>query len=66
MDTGHSMKLNSTCRLDRAAGYEDCMAKEANTGVITSQNVQQGRWDGGGHAKPNTAACAQTEVGFII
>jgi hypothetical protein len=29
MDTGHSVKLNGTCRLDKAAGYEDCMAKEA-------------------------------------
>jgi len=29
MDTGHSMKLSSTCRLDKAAGYEGCMAKEA-------------------------------------
>jgi hypothetical protein len=29
--------------------------------MITSQKVQQRRWGGGAHAKPNTAACAQNK-----
>jgi hypothetical protein len=35
MDTEHNMQLNSTCRLDKQAGYMDHMVKE--TSVLLTQ-----------------------------